>query len=66
MNIVGGDTFNPQQYLKGLETSFKKHAREEVNIVGKYVQPKIVQLCMDQTHARVSLATDKQKQSEST
>lgn len=61
MNIFCGIQFNPQQYLKGLETSFKEHAREVVNIVGKYACPKTVQLHMDQTPGRVPLATGKQK-----
>lgn len=61
MNFFRGILFNPQQYLKGLETSFKERAREVVKIIGKYACPKTVQLCMDQTPGRVPLATGKHK-----
>ena len=61
----GGTKFNPQQHLKGLDV-FKEHAREKVNIVGSCARPKTVQLGMDQTHTGVCLATDKQKQGDST
>lgn len=40
---------------KDRKTSFKEYARKEVNIAGKYACPKIVQLSVHHTHARVCL-----------